>query len=101
MQNGLEKFCPKPASFHMDWVPGQGLVIKAKGTPVAVNLLTCFALMHASMGTLKAGKNNPAGALAMLMNALHAAKELYEDVEEMTVVDLKEVRKQAQDADKQ
>lgn len=101
MQNGLEKFCPKPASFHMDLVPGQGIVIKAEGTPVAVNLLTCFALMYASMGTLKAGKNNPAGALDMLMNALHAAKELYEDVEEMTVVDLKEVRKQAQDADKQ
>lgn len=63
MQNGLEKFCPKPASFHMDWVPGQGIVIKAEGTPVAVNLLTCFALMYTSMGTLKAGKNNPAGGV--------------------------------------
>lgn len=98
MQNGLEKFCPKPASFHMDWIPGQGLVIKAKGTPVAVNLLACFALMHASMGTLKAGKNNPAGAFDMLETALRAAKELYEDVEDMTVVDIKEMRKQARDA---
>ena len=96
--NNLKEIFKKPAAFTMKWEPEAGMTIESHGSPAGVSVLAQFALMQTMMNSVKPEKQNPDGVYKVLLDGLKLAHELYKAADIMTF-DLKEMRKQAQDAD--
>ena len=79
--NTLDEFIGKKSKFCAEFLPGAGMTLQCSGCdPVDVVL------------TAKEAK-------AATIQAVEMAFEVYNGAEAVTVIDLKEMRKQAQDAD--
>lgn len=96
MRNDLGKICPNPVRFCVDWIPEKGLVVKSSGEAPAITLMTCMALMHTTMGSVKEEKRTPAGTFDVICKALKMAQLIFEN-SDMCITDMKELRKQAAD----
>lgn len=99
--NSLDEFIGKKSKFCAEYLPGAGMALQCSGRdPVDVVLTACFGLAHFMMNN---GKNGLTAeeAKAATIQAVEMAFEVYNGADSVTVIDLKEMRKQAQDADKQ
>ena len=97
--NTLDEFIGKKSKFCAEYLPGKGMALQCSGRePVDVVLTACFGLVHFMMQNGK--KDSTAEeAKAALIQAVEMAFEVYNGAESVTVIDLKEMGKQAQDAD--
>lgn len=97
--NTLDEFIGKKSKFCAEYLPGKGMALQCSGRePVDVVLTACFGLVHFMMQNGK--KDGTAEeAKAALIQAVEMAFEVYNGAESVTVIDLKEMGKQAQDAD--
>lgn len=97
--NALDEFIGKKSKFCAEYLPGAGMSLQCSGRePVDVVLTACFGLVHFMMQNRK--KDGTAEeAKAALIQAVEMAFEVYNGAEPVTVIDMKEMRKQAQDAD--
>lgn len=97
--NALDAFIGKKSKFCAEYLPGKGMALQCSGRePVDVVLTACFGLVHFMMQNGK--KDGTAEeAKAALIQAVEMAFEVYNGAESVTVIDLKEMGKQAQDAD--
>lgn len=98
--NDLKEIFKEPVAFTMKWEPEAGMTIERHGSPASVSVLAQFALMQAMMNVVKPEKQNPDGVYKVLLDGLKLAHGLYKAAD-ITAFDLNEMRKQAQDADKQ
>lgn len=97
--NTLDEFIGKKSKFCAEYLPGAGMSLQCSGQdPVDVMLTACFGLAHFMMNN---GRNGLTAkeAKAATIQAVEMAFEVYNGAEAVTVIDLKEMRKQAQDAD--
>lgn len=99
--DALDVFIWKKSKFCTEYLPGAGMVLQCSGQdPVDVVLTACFGLVHFMMQNGR--KDGTADeAKAALIQAVEMAFEVYNGAESVTAIDLKEMRKQAQDSDKQ
>lgn len=97
--NALDTFIGKKSKFCAEYLPGKGMALQCSGQdPVDVVLTACFGLVHFMMQNGK--KDGTAEeAKAALIQAVEMAFDVYNGVESVTVIDLNEMGKQAQDAD--
>ena len=97
--NALDEFIGKKSKFCAEYLPGKGMTVQCSGSdPVDVVLTACFGLVHFMMQNGR--KDGTADeAKAALIQAVEMAFEIYNGAESVTTFDLKEMRKQAQDAD--
>lgn len=97
--NALDEFIGKKSKFCAEYLPGAGMTLQCSGRePVDVVLTACFGLVHFMMQNGK--KDGTAEeAKAATLQAVEMAFEVYNGAESVTVIDLKEMGKQAQDAD--
>lgn len=97
--NALDEFIGKKSKFCAEYLPGGGMVLQCSGRdPVDVVLTACFGLVHFMMTNGRKGRTAEE-AKAALIQAVEMAFEVYNGVDSVTAIDLKEMRKQAQDAD--
>lgn len=97
--NALDEFIGKKSKFCAEYLPGGGMALQCSGQdPVDVVLTACFGLVHFMM---KNGKKEGTAeeAKAALIQAVEMAFEVYNGADSVTTIDLKKMRKQAQDAD--
>ena len=89
----------KRSKFCAEYLPGKGMTVQCSGLdPVDIVLTACFGLVHFMMQNGR--KDGTADeAKAALIQAVEMAFEVYNGAESVTTFDLKEMRKQAQDAD--
>lgn len=97
--DALNAFIEKKSKFCAEYLPEKGMALQCSGRdPVDVVLTACFGLVHFMMQNGK--KDGTAEeAKAALIQAVEMAFEIYNGAESVTVIDLKEMGKQAQDAD--
>lgn len=97
--DALDVFIEKKSKFCAEYLPGRGMTLQCSGQdPVDVVLTACFGLVHFMMQNgRKDGRADE--AKAALIQAVNMAFEVYNGAESVAVIDLKEMRKQAQDAD--
>lgn len=97
--DALDVFIEKRSKFCAEYLPGNGMKVQCGGSdPVDVVLTACFGLVHFMMQNGR--KDGTADeAKAALIQAVEMAFEIYNGAESVTTFDLKEMRKQAQDAD--
>lgn len=97
--DALDVFIEKKSKFCAEYLPGKGMALQCSGQdPVDVVLTACFGLVHFMMQNgRKDGRADE--AKAALIQAVNMAFEVYDSAESVAVIDLKEMRKQAQDAD--
>lgn len=97
--NALDEFIGKKSKFCAEYLPGKGMVLQCSGRdPVDIVLTACFGLVHFTMRNRR--KDGTADeAKAYLIQSVEMAFEVYNGAESVTVIDMKEMRKQAQDAD--
>lgn len=99
--DALGVFIGKKSKFCAEYLPGKGMALQCSGQdPVDVVLTACFGLVHFMMTNGRKGKTAEE-AKAALIQTVEMAFEVYNGAEFVTTIDLKEMRKQAQDADKQ
>lgn len=97
--DALDVFIEKKSKFCAEHLPGRGMTLQCSGQdPVDVVLTACFGLVHFLMKNGRKG-GTAEEAKAALIQAVNMAFEVYNGAEAVTIVDLKEMRKQAQDAD--
>lgn len=97
--NMLDEFIGKKSKFCAEYLPGKGMVLQCSGQdPVDVVLAACFGMVHFMMCNGRKGRTAEE-AKAALIQAVEMAFEVYNGAESVTVIDLKEMGKQAQDAD--
>lgn len=97
--NALDELIGKKSKFCAEYLPGAGMTLQCSGQdPVNVVLTACFGLVHFMMCNGRKGRTAEE-AKAALMQAVEMAFEVYNGAESVTVIDMKEMRKQAQDAD--
>ena len=97
--NMLDEFIGKKSKFCAEYLPGAGMTLQCGGhDPVDVVLTACFGLVHFMIKNGKKGRTAEE-AKAALIQAVEMAFEVYNGAEAVTVIDLKEMGKQAQDAD--
>ena len=76
-----------------------GMVLRCSGREsVNVVLTACFGLVHFMMNDGRKGLTDEE-AKAALIQAVEMTFEVYNGADSVTTIDLKEMRKQAQDAD--
>lgn len=97
--DALDVFIEKKSKFCAEYLPGKGMTVQCSGSdPVDIVLTACFGLVHFMMQNGR--KDGTADeAKAALIQAVEMAFEIYNGAESVTTFDLKEMRKQAQDAD--
>ena len=97
--DALDVFIKKRSKFCAEYLPGKGMTVQCSGSdPVDIVLTACFGLVHFMMQNGR--KDGTADeAKAALIQAVEMAFEIYNGAESVTAIDLKEMRKQAQDAD--
>ena len=99
--DALDVFIGKKSKFCAEYLPGKGMALQCSGRdPVDVVLTACSGLVHFMMSNGRKGRTAKE-AKAATIQAVEMAFEVYNGAESVTVIDLKEMRKQAQDADKQ
>ena len=97
--NTLDEFIGKKSKFCAEYLPGGGMALQCSGQdPVDVVLTACFGLVHFMVKNGKKG-GTAEEAKAALIQAVEMAFEVYNGADSVTTIDLKEMRKQAQDAD--
>lgn len=97
--NALDEFIGKKSKFCAEYLPGAGMAMQCSGQdPVNVVLTACFGLVHFMMKNEKKG-GTAEEAKAALIQAVEMAFEVYNGADSVTTIDLKEMGKQAQDAD--
>lgn len=97
--NALDEFIGKKSKFCAEYLPGKGMAMQCSGQdPVNVVLTACFGLVHFMMKNRKKG-GTAEEAKAALIQAVEMAFEVYNGADSVTTIDLKEMGKQAQDAD--
>ena len=95
----LDEFIGKKSKFCAEFLPGAGMMLQCSGRePVDVVLTACFGLVHFMMTNGRKG-GTAEEAKAALIQAVEMAFEVYNGAESVAIIDLKEMRKQAQDAD--
>ena len=97
--DALDVFIENKSKFCAEYLPGRGMTLQCSGQdPVDIVLTACFGLVHFMMQNgRKDGRADE--AKAALIQAVNMAFEVYNGAESVAVIDLKEMRKQAQDAD--
>lgn len=97
--DALDVFIENKSKFCAEYLPGRGMTLQCSGQdPADVVLMACFGLVHFMMQNgRKDGRADE--AKAALIQAVNMAFEVYNRAESVAVIDLKEMRKQAQDAD--
>lgn len=99
--DALDAFIGKKSKFCAEYLPGAGMTLQCSGCdPVNVVLTACFGLVHFMMTNGRKGRTAEE-AKAATIQVVEMAFEVYNGAESVTTIDLKEMRKQAQDADKQ
>lgn len=99
--NALDTFIGEKSKFCAEYLPGAGMALQCSGRdPVDVMLTACFGLAHFMMNNGRKGLTAEE-AKAATIQAVEMAFDVYNGADSVTVIDLKEMRKQAQDADKQ
>lgn len=97
--NALDEFIGKKSKFCAEYLPGAGMSLQCSGCdPVDVMLTACFGLVHFMMKNGKKG-GTAEEAKAATLQAVEMAFDVYNGAESVTVIDMKEMGKQAQDAD--
>lgn len=97
--NTLGEFIGKKSKFCAEYLPGAGIALQCSGCdPADVMLTACFGLAHFMMNNGRKGLTAKE-AKAATLQAVEMAFEVYNGAESVTVIDMKEMRKQAQDAD--
>ena len=97
--NTLDEFIGKRSKFCAEFLPGKGMALQCSGQdPVDVMLTACFGLAHFMMSNGRKGLTAEE-AKAATLQAVEMAFDVYNGAESVTVIDLKEMGKQAQDAD--
>ena len=97
--DALDTFIGKKSKFCAEYLPGGDMALQCSGQdPVDVVLTACFGLVHFMMKNGKKG-GTAEEAKAALIQAVEMAFEVYNGADSVTTIDLKEMRKQAQDAD--
>lgn len=97
--DALDTFIGEKSKFCAEYLPGAGMTLQCSGRePVDVVLTACFGLVHFMMKNGKKG-GTAEEAKAALIQAVEMAFEVYNGADSVTTIDLKEMRKQAQDAD--
>lgn len=97
--DALDVFIEKKSKFCAEYLPGGGMALQCSGQdPVDVVLTACFGLVHFMMTNGRKG-GTAEEAKAALIQAVEMAFEVYNGADSVTVIDLKEMGKQAQDAD--
>lgn len=97
--NALDEFIGKKSKFCAEYLPGKGMAMQCSGQdPVNVVLTACFGLVHFMMKNGKKG-GTAEEAKAALIQAVEMAFEVYNGADSVITIDLKEMGKQAQDAD--
>ena len=97
--NTLDEFIGKKSKFCAEYLPGAGIALQCSGQePVDVMLTACFGLVHFMMNNGRKGLTAKE-AKAATLQAVEMAFDVYNGAESVTVIDLKEMGKQAQDAD--
>ena len=97
--NALDAFIGKKSKFCAEYLPGKGMTLQCSGwDPVNVVLMACFGLVHFMMTNGRTG-GTAKEAKAVLIQAVEMAFEVYNGADSVTIIDLKEMGKQAQDAD--
>lgn len=97
--NALDEFIGEKSKFCAEYLPGGGMTLQCSGRePVDVVLTACFGLVHFMMTNGRKG-GTAEEAKAALIQAVEMAFEVYNGAESVAIIDLKEMRKQAQDAD--
>lgn len=97
--NALDEFIGKKSKFCAEYLPGKGMAMQCSGQdPVNVVLTACFGLVHFMMKNGKKG-GTAEEAKAALIQAVEMAFDVYNGADSVTTIDLKEMGKQAQDAD--
>ena len=97
--NALDEFIGKKSKFCAEYLPGAGMSLQCSGCdPVDVMLTACFGLAHFMMNNGRKGLTAKE-AKAATLQAVEMAFDVYNGAESVTVIDMKEMRKQAQDAD--
>lgn len=97
--DALDTFIGEKSKFCAEYLPGAGMTLQCSGRePVDVVLTACFGLVHFMMKNGKKG-GTAEEAEAALIQAVEMAFEVYNGADSVTTIDLKEMRKQAQDAD--
>lgn len=97
--NTLDEFIGKRSKFCAEFLPGKGMALQCSGQdPVDVMLTACFGLAHFMMNNGRKGLTAEE-AKAATLQAVEMAFDVYNGAESVMVIDLKEMGKQAQDAD--
>ena len=97
--NALDEFIGKKSKFCAEYLPGAGMTLQCGGQdPVDVMLTACFGLAHFMMNNGRKGLTAEE-AKAATLQAVEMAFDVYNGAESITVIDLKEMGKQAQDVD--
>lgn len=97
--NALDEFIGKKSKYCAEYLPGAGMTLQCSGRePVDVVLTACFGMVHFMMCNGRKG-GTVEEAKAALIQAVEMAFDVYNGAESVTVIDLKEMGKQAQDAD--
>lgn len=98
--NALDEFIGEKSKFCAEYLPGAGMTLQCSGCdPVNVVLTACFGLVHFMMTNGREGGGTAEEAKAALIQAVEMAFEVYNGLDSVIAIDLKEMRKQAQDAD--
>ena len=97
--NALDAIIGKKSKFCAEYLPGAGMSMQCSGCdPVDIMLTACFGLVHFMMKNGKKG-GTAEESKAALIQAVEMAFEVYNGADSVTTIDLKEMGKQAQDAD--
>ena len=97
--DALDVFIGKKSKFCAEYLPGKGMAMQCSGQdPVNVVLTACFGLVHFMMNNGRKGLTAKE-AKAATLQAVEMAFDVYNGAESVTAIDLKEMGKQAQDAD--
>lgn len=97
--DALDVFIENKSEFCAEYLPGKGMTLQYGGSdPVDIVLTACFGLVHFMMQNGRKG-GTADEAKAALIQAVEMAFEVYNGAESVAVIDLEEMRKQAQDAD--
>lgn len=98
MKIEMNELVREPVEFRMNWTPGIGLEVKLHGHPHDAMLLAHMAMVQIALNMLKPEHKNMEHVHEVLENTLNLACAILESGN-TRIIDLKEMRKQAQDAD--
>lgn len=98
MKIEMNELVREPVEFCMNWMPGIGLEVKLHGHTVDAMLLAHMAMVQIALSAVKPEHKNMEHIHDMLENTLDLACAILKSGD-TRIIDLKEMRKQAQDAD--